>query len=144
MNFYSNWIPALLYLMVFASKSAITITVMIIIQLSIELYPTVGRGFGMGFTSVISSLISTGTPFLIYAATTANQQQLPMISFGILGITAGVLAFFLPETLRQPLPDTIEQSETMYPIKCGTFVENALCKRSRATKVEPLNYAIKN
>lgn len=92
----------------------------------------------MGFTSVVSSLLATGTPFMIYAAAATNQQELPMIFFGILGISGGILAFFLPETLRQPLPDTIEQSEAMYPITFQTFVQNLICKDSKTSKVTPL------
>lgn len=123
-------------------KATMTVSFIIICQLSIELYPTVVRWFGMGFTSLISSLFSTGTPFMIYADATTNQQQLPMISFGILGIIAGIWAFFLPETLRQPLPDTIEQSEAMYPIKLQTFLENLMCKGSKTTKVAPLSLSL--
>lgn len=134
----------LLYIMIFVCKAMITASFMIVYQLAGELYPTVARAFGLGFSAVIASLFSTATPFVIYAAGATNNQHLPMIVFGVLGISAGILAFFLPETLRQPLPDTIEESETLYPITLGTFVENLTCKpRSRIINAISTN-GIKN
>jgi hypothetical protein len=35
---------------------------------------------------------------------------LPMVTFGVLAMVAGVFAIFLPETMGETLPDTIEQA----------------------------------
>ena len=49
-----------------------------------------------------------------------------MLSFGVLGVAAGLLAFWLPETITSQMPQTVEQAEAWdedYKIYC--------CRRPR-------------
>ena len=49
------------------------------------------------------------------------NETLPLVIFGIMGIIAGVLALWLPETLFSPMPQTVEQAEAWdedYNIYC--------------------------
>ena len=39
------------------------------------------------------------------------NPQAPLITFGLSAFIAGALAFFLPETNKKKIPDTIEESE---------------------------------
>lgn len=59
------------------------------------------------------------------------SKTLPLVIFGVLGIIAGVMAFWLPETLYSPMPQTVEQAEAWeedYKIYC--------CGRHMAAKEE--------
>ena len=40
-------------------------------------------------------------------------SELPVIVFGTMALSAGLLALMLPETLNKNLPDTIEQAENI-------------------------------
>ena len=40
------------------------------------------------------------------------MQNLPFVVFGVLAISAGFLALFLPETLFSPMPQTVDQVES--------------------------------
>ena len=53
------------------------------------------------------------------------SKTLPLVIFGVLGIIAGIISLWLPETLFSPMPQTVEQTEDWeedYRIYC--------CKRS--------------
>jgi len=39
------------------------------------------------------------------------DRTLPLVLFGILGISAGVMALWLPETLFSPMPQTVKEVE---------------------------------
>ena len=44
-----------------------------------------------------------------------------MLIFGVLGVAAGIMAFWLPETLTSQMPQTVEQAEAWdedYNIYC--------------------------
>ena len=49
------------------------------------------------------------------------NKRVPLVIFGAMGLIAGVLALWLPETLYSPMPQTVEQAETWeedYRIYC--------------------------
>lgn len=49
------------------------------------------------------------------------KKTLPLVVFGVLGVTAGIIALWLPETLFSPMPQTVEQAEAWeedYRIYC--------------------------
>lgn len=49
------------------------------------------------------------------------NKTLPLVIFGVLGVTAGIVSLWLPETLFSPMPQTVEQAEAWdddYKIYC--------------------------
>lgn len=58
-----------------------------------------------------------------------------MLIFGVLGVAAGLMSFWLPETITSQMPQTVEQAETWdedYKIYC--------CKKPKihASKVKEI------
>ncbi|XP_062846208.1 solute carrier family 22 member 6-A [Trichomycterus rosablanca] len=74
-----------------------------------ELYPTVIRQTGMGFSSTMARVGSMAAPAVLILD--EMFPAFPGIVYGALALIAGLAAFLLPETLTAPLPDTIEDVE---------------------------------
>ncbi|XP_054721390.1 organic cation transporter protein-like [Uloborus diversus] len=74
-----------------------------------ESFPTVIRGRAL---AVIRALGFTGSllaPFIVQLS--EKEVLLPLLIFGIMSFTAGILTLFLPETANQHLPNTLEEGE---------------------------------
>ncbi|PAV81376.1 hypothetical protein WR25_09358 [Diploscapter pachys] len=74
-----------------------------------ELYPTVVRAIGMGMSSMVAGSGLLLAPHIVKLGDI--MRILPLIIMGLMALSAGVLTFFLPETLGTPLPMTIEDAE---------------------------------
>uniref|UniRef100_A0A3B5MM26 Major facilitator superfamily (MFS) profile domain-containing protein n=1 Tax=Xiphophorus couchianus TaxID=32473 RepID=A0A3B5MM26_9TELE len=76
-----------------------------------ELSPTVIRNTAMSSCAMFSRVGSSVSPYLLEMGETFKCLQilLPWITLGVLSLLGVLLCIFLPETFRQPLPDTIEQ-----------------------------------
>ncbi|CAK1591347.1 unnamed protein product [Parnassius mnemosyne] len=74
-----------------------------------EFLPTVLRSQAMGLASFISGLGLLACPYVVHLA--VYGKSLPLIIMGILSVMAGISSLFLPETLNQPLPQTLEDGE---------------------------------
>ncbi|KAI3356097.1 hypothetical protein L3Q82_017359, partial [Scortum barcoo] len=72
-----------------------------------ELSPTVIRNTAMSSCAMFSRVGSSVSPYLLELA--VFYSFLPWIVVGSLSLLSVLLAVFLPETFRQPLPDTIQQ-----------------------------------
>ncbi|KAM6954820.1 organic cation/carnitine transporter 2-like isoform 1-T1 [Lycodopsis pacificus] len=72
-----------------------------------ELSPTVIRSTAMSTCAMFSRVGSSVSPYLLELA--VFNQFLPWIIVGSLSLLSVVICIFLPETFRQPLPDTIQQ-----------------------------------
>ncbi|XP_062259250.1 solute carrier family 22 member 4-like [Platichthys flesus] len=72
-----------------------------------ELSPTVIRNTAMSSCAMFSRLGSCISPYLLQLA--VFYQFLPWIVVAGLSLLSVILCVFLPETFRQPLPDTIQQ-----------------------------------
>ncbi|XP_074551423.1 solute carrier family 22 member 4-like [Halichoeres trimaculatus] len=72
-----------------------------------ELFPTAIRNTAMSSCAMFSRVGSAASPYLLGLA--VFYQFLPWILVGSLSLLSVLLCFFLPETFRQPLPDTIQQ-----------------------------------
>ncbi|MED6294749.1 hypothetical protein CHARACLAT_024286 [Characodon lateralis] len=72
-----------------------------------ELFPTVIRNTAMSSCAMFSRVGSSVSPYLLEMA--GFNELLPWIIVGVLSLLSIFLCIFLPETFRQPLPDTIEQ-----------------------------------
>ncbi|XP_023934321.1 organic cation transporter 1 isoform X2 [Bicyclus anynana] len=74
-----------------------------------ELLPTVVRAQAMGASSVIAGIGLLTVPYIVALA--SISKYLPLIIMGVLSVMSGVTSLFLPETLNQPLPQTLEDGE---------------------------------
>ncbi|XP_056279399.1 organic cation/carnitine transporter 2-like [Pseudoliparis swirei] len=72
-----------------------------------ELSPTVIRNTAMSSAAMFSRMGSSVSPYLLQLE--VYHQFLPWILVGSLSLLSVVFCVFLPETFRQPLPDTIQQ-----------------------------------
>ncbi|XP_060594048.1 organic cation transporter protein-like isoform X2 [Ruditapes philippinarum] len=79
---------------------------------SAELFPTVVRNAGMGSSSCMARVGGMIAPYIADLDRLVGGsfgKALPQVVFGTLSIIAGLLALYLPETLKRSLPETIEQ-----------------------------------
>uniref|UniRef100_A0AAY4BVX3 Solute carrier family 22 member 6 n=1 Tax=Denticeps clupeoides TaxID=299321 RepID=A0AAY4BVX3_9TELE len=74
-----------------------------------ELYPTVVRQNGVGYTSFMARLGASISPLIMLLED--MWKPLPEVVFCSMAILSGVVACFLPETLNSRLPETIEDIE---------------------------------
>ncbi|CAH0717998.1 unnamed protein product, partial [Brenthis ino] len=74
-----------------------------------ELLPTVVRSQAMGASSFIAGLGLLTCPYIVSLA--MYSRVLPLIIMGVLSVVAGITSLFLPETLNQPLPQTLGDGE---------------------------------
>ena len=67
------------------------------------------RSAGVGLCSMCARVAGILAPYILILSD--YWEPLPVLIFGILSITAGILILFLPETLGAQLPQTIEEGE---------------------------------
>lgn len=67
--------------------------------------PTVIRSLGVGSASTVARLGALIAPFV--PLLNNIYRPLPLLLFGVVSLLAGLLAFILPETFGQQLPDTV-------------------------------------
>lgn len=79
------------------------------IQYTAELIPTVVRGQGVTFIHIMGFVAAIFAPFVVYLRNI--YTVLPLIVLGCLGIVGGFLCLFLPETLGQELPQSLDDGE---------------------------------
>ena len=73
----------------------------------------------MGSSSMVSRLSSMVAPQVVLLGD--YLRPIPYIIFGTVSLIAGGLALFLPETLGQPLPQTIDDA-----INLGKYVPDQI------------------
>nr|XP_048276705.1 solute carrier family 22 member 1 [Myodes glareolus] len=89
-----------------------TIVLQMVCLVNAELYPTFIRNLAMMVCSALCDLGGIFTPFMVFRLMEV-WQALPLILFGVLGLTAGAMTFLLPETKGVTLPETIEEAENL-------------------------------
>ncbi|KAG8000905.1 SEC14 domain and spectrin repeat-containing protein 1 [Nibea albiflora] len=108
-----------------------------------ELSPTVIRNTAMSSCATFSRVGSSVSPYLMQLA--VFYQFLPWIVVGSLSLLSVVLSVFLPETFRQPLPDTIEQmaqtqrSVSTVTVRCLSAFPRGKDRRSGLILTIPLS-----
>ncbi|XP_012266588.2 organic cation transporter protein-like [Athalia rosae] len=101
-----TWLTILLTMM---GKFAITAAFDVIFIFTAEQYPTVIRNTGVGACATWGRIGGIVAPSILYSSVV--WRSLPLVIFGTGSVIASVLTLFLPETLNQKLPDTIEEGE---------------------------------
>nr|XP_055170998.1 solute carrier family 22 member 6 isoform X3 [Nyctereutes procyonoides] len=74
-----------------------------------ELYPTVIRQTGMGMGSTMARVGSIVSPLV--GMTAELYPSVPLFIYGAVPVAASAVTALLPETLGQPLPDTVQDME---------------------------------
>ncbi|PIC50435.1 hypothetical protein B9Z55_001332 [Caenorhabditis nigoni] len=102
-----------------------------------ELYPTVVRAIGMGMSSMVAGSGLLLAPHIVNLGKIV--KILPLLIMGLMALSAGILTFFLPETLGAPLPMTIEDAESFgkKPDPDSGMFSQAAKKRESQPLLEP-------
>ncbi|KXJ28938.1 organic cation transporter protein [Exaiptasia diaphana] len=103
-------------------KICIMSTFLAIYVYTVELYPTLIRNIGIGTSSMMARFGGIAAPYVVLLADLPNvSKTLPLVIFGVMGVTAGIMSLWLPETLHVPMAQTVEQTEIWpedYQIHC--------------------------
>ncbi|KAK3798081.1 hypothetical protein RRG08_034637 [Elysia crispata] len=92
-------------------KFGITVGFAVVYVYAVELFPTVMRNSALGlcsFTARIGGILAPYIGDLSGILAGDLGIALPLVIFGSLSITAGLLVLFLPETRNTKLPDTLD------------------------------------
>ncbi|XP_017792387.1 PREDICTED: solute carrier family 22 member 21-like isoform X3 [Habropoda laboriosa] len=103
-----TFLPLVLYM---GGKWCITMSFSTIYIYTAELFPTNLRHSLLGICSMtgrMGSILSPQTPLLAQI-----MPALPLILFGCMALSAGLLSLFFPETLGTKLPDTVWEAENI-------------------------------
>uniref|UniRef100_A0A3P8TXY5 Major facilitator superfamily (MFS) profile domain-containing protein n=1 Tax=Amphiprion percula TaxID=161767 RepID=A0A3P8TXY5_AMPPE len=90
-------------------KYAFTTGISLIFAYVAELYPTVLRNTATGICMAVSRIGSCVSPFVLNLR--VYFTYLPYIILGSLAVLSAFATLFLPESFKQPLPETIQQQK---------------------------------
>lgn len=76
---------------------------------SLEIFPTKLRQTGISLCIMSGSILSLASPSIVYLGTSLDAR-IPYVVIVILGLAATILGIFLPETLYQKLPESVEEA----------------------------------
>ncbi|CAL1547500.1 unnamed protein product [Lymnaea stagnalis] len=96
----------LIKVFILLGKFCITASYSIIYLMAAELFPTVVRNVGMGVASMSARIGGIFAPIILDLKDVWGP--LPLLVFGTLSVVSGLLALFLPETSKRPLPQTLQ------------------------------------
>ncbi|XP_008425113.1 solute carrier family 22 member 5-like isoform X1 [Poecilia reticulata] len=97
-------------------KFAFTTGASLMFAYTTELYPTSLRNTATGTTTTVSRTGSCISPFLLSLG--GYFSYLPYVTIGSLGAATAFVALLLPETFKQPLPETLQQMHERQRSKC--------------------------
>ncbi|XP_064455442.1 carcinine transporter-like [Ornithodoros turicata] len=83
----------------------------IILQYSAEVFPTVLRGRCLALLRVGGTMSLFISPYIVYLSQT--NPVYPMVICGVMCLVLSAISLFLPETMGQPMPQTLEESEQL-------------------------------
>lgn len=114
--------PVVLVVLVMSAQFCISICFSAIYLYTAELYPTVIRNNGVGSCGTVARIGGIVAPYIVLLSDLPNlMKTFPLLIFGVMAVAAGVMAFWLPETLTSQMPQTVESAETWeedYNIYC--------------------------
>lgn len=93
---------------------------------TVELFPTVIRNVALGGGSCFARIGSMIAPYFVMLGMSiggAIGEALPLVIFGATSVIAGLMCLYLPETLNQRLPETIEDGINFGRVKKTMVVE---------------------
>ncbi|XP_068617280.1 organic cation transporter protein isoform X2 [Battus philenor] len=94
---------------IMAGKFFITGSFAIIYNYTAELFPTVVRNSVLGLGSMCARLSGALTPFI--SLLDSFDPQVPTVIFGVIALISGFFTTFLPETMGQPMPQSLADGE---------------------------------
>lgn len=101
----------------------------VIYNYSAELFPTVVRNSAMGLGSMCARLSGALTPLI--SLLDSFDPRVPAIIFGVVSIVSGVWTLYLPETMQQPMPESLKDGEDFG--KGDTFFSTGFGRRAPQT-----------
>nr|XP_018902798.1 PREDICTED: organic cation transporter protein isoform X1 [Bemisia tabaci]XP_018902799.1 PREDICTED: organic cation transporter protein isoform X1 [Bemisia tabaci]XP_018902800.1 PREDICTED: organic cation transporter protein isoform X2 [Bemisia tabaci] len=104
--------PAMQHLVtyvIYIGKFCVSGSFAIIYNYSAELFPTVLRNTGIGVGSMCARFAAATTPLI--SLLDSFDERIPMFLFSIIVLVSGVLSMLLPETVNQPMPNSVEDGE---------------------------------
>ncbi|KAH9370781.1 hypothetical protein HPB48_014723 [Haemaphysalis longicornis] len=131
-----TWILVLAVASLMAVAGAYNVTC----QQTPELFPTVIRGRAVLLQKLLGeagSLLGTQVASLV-----ERDTYTPMLVMGALSVLATVAAFFLPETLEQALPQTIEDGENFGKNQGLCFCPMSAARRARSEREQEKRKAL--
>ncbi|XP_063622067.1 organic cation transporter protein isoform X1 [Cydia splendana] len=81
----------------------------IVYNYSAELFPTVVRNSAIGLGSMCARLSGALTPLITLLD--SFDPKIPAVIFGVIALISGFLTLFLPETMNQPMPQSLADGE---------------------------------
>ncbi|KAF7666720.1 hypothetical protein LDENG_00094790 [Lucifuga dentata] len=106
----------LLIVLEMLGKYGITAGSAMIYVYTAEVYPTGIRNTAIGICSMVSRVGSCIAPFFLELR--QFYKDLPYIILGSLAVLCAASILFLPESFRQPLPETLQQMQKRKRIEC--------------------------
>ena len=94
---------------VLLGKACIAASFAVIYNYTAELFPTVVRNTALGIGSMCARLSGALTPMIMLLD--SLNPKVPANLFGFVALVSGFLSLYLPETVNQPMPETIEDGE---------------------------------
>ncbi|KAL0858895.1 hypothetical protein ABMA27_011327 [Loxostege sticticalis] len=108
-------------------RFAVNISYNIGMQYAAEILPTVVRAQGLALIHITGYVATILVPYIVYMATIATY--IPLLILGVLGVFGGCLCLFLPESMGQRMPTTIQDGEDFG--KGQRFWEFPCCSRQK-------------
>lgn len=94
---------------VFLGKFTIAGSFAVIYNYAAELFPTVVRNSAMGLNSMWARLAGALTPLITLLD--SLDPKIPAVIFGVISLVSGLWVLLLPETMNQPMPQSIADGE---------------------------------
>ncbi|XP_030376001.1 organic cation transporter protein [Scaptodrosophila lebanonensis] len=105
----------------------------VIYNYSAELFPTVVRNSAMGLGSMCARLSGALTPLITLLD--SFDPKIPAVLFGVVALASGFWVMFLPETMNQPMPESIEDGENFG--KGDTWFSQCAGRKQRQSSIYP-------
>ncbi|XP_053604864.1 organic cation transporter protein isoform X1 [Plodia interpunctella] len=104
----------------------------IVFNYSAELFPTVVRNSALGLGAMCARLAGALTPLITLLD--SFNPKIPAVTFGLVALISGLLCLMLPETMNQPMPQSLEDGETFG--KGDTCFASCLGRKGNRTYAE--------